>query len=122
MLFPEGDGRVPLVSVTGTNGKTTVTRMAGHVLASTGLTVGVTTTDGSWVGGRDRSAVGVITNIQPDHFGQDGIRSLEDLVYIKSLVAERVCDGGTPVLNADDEQLVRLADAPARSPRFSAAR
>jgi len=163
MLFPEGDGRVPLISVTGTNGKTTVTRMAGHVLASTGLTVGVTTTDGIWVGGRqvaqgdttgphsartvlsdptvqaavletarggiarrglgyDWSDVGVITNIQPDHFGQDGIRSLEDLVYIKSLVAERVCDGGTPVLNADDEQLVRLADAPARSPRFSAAR
>ena len=153
MLFPEGDGRVPLISVTGTNGKTTVTRMAGHVLASTGLNVGLTTTDGIWVGGRqvaqgdttgphsartvlsdptvqaavletarggiarrglgyDWSDVGVITNIQPDHFGQDGIRSLEDLVYIKSLVAERVCDGGTPVLNADDEQLVRLAEEP----------
>jgi cyanophycin synthetase len=54
----------------------------------------------------------VLTNIQPDHFGQDGIESLEDLVYIKSLVAERVRDGGTLVLNADDEHLARLADEP----------
>ncbi|HEX8149692.1 MAG TPA: Mur ligase family protein [Pyrinomonadaceae bacterium] len=52
MLFPEGDGRVPLISVTGTNGKTTVARTTGHVLASTGLAVGVTTTDGIRVGGR----------------------------------------------------------------------
>lgn len=151
MLFPKGDGRVPLVSITGTNGKTTVTRMTGHILASTGLNVGVTTTDGIWVGGRqvvegdttgphsartvlsdptvqaavletarggiarrglgyDWSDVGVLTNIQADHFGQDGIEDLEDLVYIKSLVAERVRDGGTLVLNADDEQLARLAD------------
>jgi cyanophycin synthetase len=62
--------------------------------------------------GYDWSDVGVLTNIQPDHFGQDGIEDLEDLVHIKSLVAERVRDGGTLVLNADDEQLARLAEVP----------
>ncbi len=51
MLVPTGDGRIPITSVTGTNGKTTVTRMIGHVLAAAGKTVGMTTTDGIWIGG-----------------------------------------------------------------------
>jgi cyanophycin synthetase len=51
-LFPEGSSaRIPIVSVTGTNGKTTTTRMVAHILSATGLTVGVTTTDGVYVGG-----------------------------------------------------------------------
>ena len=153
MLFPEGDGRVPVFSVTGTNGKTTVARMIAHVLSAAGLNVGLTTTDGVYVGGErvvegdttgphsartvlsdptveaavletarggivrrglgyDWSDVAVLTNVQPDHFGQDGIETLEDLVFIKSLVAERVREGGTLVLNADDEQLARLAAHP----------
>jgi cyanophycin synthetase len=45
-----------------------------------------------------------MTNISDDHIGQDGIKSVEDVVYIKSLVAERVREGGTLILNADDEQ------------------
>jgi cyanophycin synthetase len=58
--------------------------------------------------GYDWSDVGVITNIQPDHFGQDGIDSLDDILHIKSLVAERVRIGGTVVLNADDPLLASL--------------
>lgn len=50
MLFPRGNGRVPVVAVTGTNGKTTVTRMVAGIVAATGKTVGMTTTDGIWVG------------------------------------------------------------------------
>lgn len=49
-LFPDGKARIPLVAVTGTNGKTTVTRLVRHLLKRRGLTVGMTTTEGVWVG------------------------------------------------------------------------
>jgi cyanophycin synthetase len=62
--------------------------------------------------GYDWSDVAIITNIQHDHIGQDGIEDVEDVLYIKSLVAERVKKGGTLVLNADDELLARLAEEP----------
>lgn len=52
-LFPTGEnGRVPLVAVTGTNGKTTTTRFIAHVLGQTGRTVGMTCTDGIFIGNR----------------------------------------------------------------------
>jgi cyanophycin synthetase len=51
-LYPPGDdGRIPVVAVTGTNGKTTVTRLIGHLFAAAGHRVGVTNTDGVWVDG-----------------------------------------------------------------------
>jgi len=151
-LFPPGvEARVPVCSVTGTNGKTTVTRLIGHVLGVAGEHVGMTTTDGVYSGGvlvrpgdntgpasaravlsdplvsaavletarggilrrglgYDWSDVGVITNVTLDHVGQDGIEDVEDLVWIKSLVAERVRDGGTLVLNADDPESAGIAD------------
>ena len=49
---PGDDGRVPVVAVTGTNGKTTVTRLIAHLLATSGLRVGMTNTDGAYVQGR----------------------------------------------------------------------
>ncbi|RZU01190.1 cyanophycin synthetase [Rivibacter subsaxonicus] len=49
---PGDDGRIPTVAVTGTNGKTTVTRLIAHLLASSGLRVGMTNTDGVYVQGR----------------------------------------------------------------------
>ncbi len=154
MLFPDGsDGRIPIVAVTGTNGKTTVTRMIAHALAATGKTVGMTTTSGIHVGDRevahgdmtgplsaqailcdpavevavletarggivrgglgyDWSDVAVMTNVQLDHVGQDGIEDLDDILHIKSLVVERVRDGGTVVLNADDPLVLSLAERP----------
>ena len=52
-LFPAGDnGRVPVIAVTGTNGKTTTTRLITHLVAANGLRVGMTNTDGVWVNGR----------------------------------------------------------------------
>ena len=46
------DGRIPVVAVTGTNGKTTVTRLIAHLFSSCGLRVGMTNTDGVYVDGR----------------------------------------------------------------------
>ena len=52
-LFPHGqDGRIPVVAVTGTNGKTTTARLIAHLLTSSGLRVGMTNTDGVYVEGR----------------------------------------------------------------------
>jgi len=155
LLYPDNaPARVPLISITGTNGKTTVTRMIGHAVAeTTGAVVGMTTTDGIYINGErivegdttgphsartilsdpvvevavletarggisrrglgyDWSDIAVMTNIRPDHIGQDGIEDIEDLLYIKSLVAERVREGGTLILNADDEHLARLMESP----------
>lgn len=52
MLFPDNsDGRIPLIAVTGTNGKTTVTRWIAHILKLAGNKVGFTTTDGIYIDG-----------------------------------------------------------------------
>jgi cyanophycin synthetase len=152
MLYPEGvPSRIPIISITGTNGKTTVTRMLSHLFIEKGLVTGTTTTDGIYLNGErvvrgdttgpvsaltiledkavevavletarggivrrglgyDWSDVGVMTNVSADHIGQDGIESIEDILWIKSLVAERVREGGTLVLNADDELLASLPE------------
>jgi len=50
-LFPLGaPSRVPVVSVTGTNGKTTTTRLIAHILARRKLVVGMANSDGIWIG------------------------------------------------------------------------
>ena len=52
-LYPPGaPARIPIVSVTGTNGKTTTVRMISQVLRQAGLRVGMSCTDGVYVGGR----------------------------------------------------------------------
>ncbi|BFU43750.1 cyanophycin synthetase family protein [Krasilnikovia sp. MM14-A1004] len=153
-MFPGGsDGRIPVVAVTGTNGKSSVARIAAHLLSGTGQRVGLTTSDGVGVDGRpihrgdatgpdaaqmvlgdpgvqvavletgwgatvrgglgfDWTDVGVITNITADHLGRDGADSIEDLVRVKALIAERVRDGGTLVLNADDGRVRDLVELP----------
>jgi cyanophycin synthetase len=52
-MFAEGDdGRIPVVAVTGTNGKTTTVRLIAHLLSSSGLRTGMTNTDGVYIEGR----------------------------------------------------------------------
>jgi len=52
MLFPPGArARVPIVAVTGTNGKTTTVRMIAHIMRTSGKRVGMSTTDGIYIDG-----------------------------------------------------------------------
>lgn len=52
MLFPPGaTSRIPIVAVTGTNGKTTTVRMISHIMKTAGRRVGMTTTDGIYIDG-----------------------------------------------------------------------
>jgi cyanophycin synthetase len=52
MLFPPGaPSRVPIVAITGTNGKTTTARMLAHIMKTAGKQVGLTTTDGIYIDG-----------------------------------------------------------------------
>ena len=50
MLFPDrSDGRIPIIAVTGTNGKTTTTRLTAHICRTAGKKVGYTTSDGVYI-------------------------------------------------------------------------
>ena len=53
MLFPpDSPSRIPIAAVTGTNGKTTTSRMLAHILKLSGKTVGQTSTDGVYIDGK----------------------------------------------------------------------
>jgi cyanophycin synthetase len=52
MFKPGDDGRIPVIAVTGTNGKTTTVRLTSHLLKTQGMRVGMTNTDGVYVNGR----------------------------------------------------------------------
>ncbi|HVS91039.1 MAG TPA: cyanophycin synthetase [Mucilaginibacter sp.] len=50
MLYPPGkSARIPIIAVTGTNGKTTTTRLIAHIVKNNGFRVGFTTSDGVYV-------------------------------------------------------------------------
>lgn len=156
-LFPYGsDGRIPIAAVTGTNGKTTVTRLLAMIFKQAGFDVGMATTEGVYINeecqqrgdcsgpcsaqallhdkrvqaavletarggivrgglGFDECDIGIVTNVTEDHLGQDGIDTLEDLFFIKSLILEVTASHGTAVINADDSfasQLYSRTKAP----------
>ena len=152
MLYPEGSNpTIPLFSVTGTNGKTTTTRLLAHIAKSSGYTPGYTTTDGIYINGykiksgdcsghssgtivlRDPTVdfavletarggllrnglcfgycdVGIITNIAEDHLGLNDIHTLDQLTNVKAVIARSVKKNGWAVLNAEDENCLKIAE------------
>jgi cyanophycin synthetase len=150
---PDAPSRVPIVAVTGTNGKTSTVRLIAHLLRHSGLLVGMASTEGVYIGhdlvhdsdatgprsadivlgdpavqtavletarggivrrglGYVRADVAVITNITSDHIGSDDIDTIDDLISVKSLVAEEIRQHGHLVLNADDRHSAGLARRP----------
>lgn len=148
---------IPLALVTGSNGKTTTTRLVAAMLRAAGLVPGLCGTDGVVVDGetlaagdysgpdgarrvlRDprvqgavletarggilrrglavtRADAAIVTNIQADHFGEYGIRTLEELAEVKLVVAQAVRPGGMLVLNAADSVLRQLAETASLDP------
>jgi len=54
MLFPPGKPtRIPIIGITGTNGKTTTTRLFAHIAQSSGFSTGYTTTDGIYINNKN---------------------------------------------------------------------
>jgi cyanophycin synthetase len=76
LLFPAGrPSRIPIIAVTGSNGKTTTVRMISHIMKSNGHKVGLTSTDGIYIDERltqeidasgPRSALKVLQNPRVD--------------------------------------------------------
>jgi cyanophycin synthetase len=152
MLYPPGKpSRIPIIAVTGTNGKTTTTRLLAHIVKNNGYKVGFTTSDGIYIqnhmmekgdttgplsaeyilkdptvefavletarGGILRSGLGfsrcdiaIITNIQEDHLGIADIHNLDDLARVKATVVRSVKKDGWAILNAEDEQCLKIAN------------
>lgn len=152
MLYPPGKpSRIPIISVTGTNGKTTTTRLLAHIVKNNGYKVGFTTSDGIYIQnhmmekgdttgpisaeyilkdptvefavletarggilraglGFSRCDIGIITNIQEDHLGLSDIHTLDDLARVKATVVRSVKKDGWAILNAEDEQCLKIAN------------
>ncbi len=132
---------VPIVGVTGSNGKTTVTSLLGAIGRAAGLTTGVGGNIGTaaselaLAGGWDavvlelssfqlegcatlRPAVAVLLNVSPDHL--DRHPSLAAYLAAKSRIFAHQTAHDTAVLNADDPALAELA-VRSRLARFSLA-
>ncbi|MCC7083505.1 MAG: cyanophycin synthetase [Pirellulales bacterium] len=80
-IFPEGQtGRIPVVSVTGVNGKTTTTRLIAHMVRQTGRHVGMTCTEGVFLDDRRLES--------GDCSGPNSARKLLGNPYVEAAVLE----------------------------------
>jgi len=71
----QNNRQIPIVAITGTNGKTTTTRLIAYIISKSGFRVGMTTTDGIFINGQcvfegdttgPRSALTVLSNCKID--------------------------------------------------------
>ncbi len=110
LLFPRGRPfSIPIAAITGTNGKTTTTRMVGHILTVAGFTVGMATTDGVYVGG-ELVAAGDLTGpwaanlVLSDPTVDVAVLETARGGLVRSGLAFRSCDVGA-VLNVGADHL-----------------
>lgn len=86
MLYPNNaPSRIPIVAVTGTNGKTTVTRLVAHMFETTKKLVGMTTTEGTYIDGE--------RIIQGDCSGPQSARAVLLHPYVEAAVLETARGG-----------------------------
>jgi cyanophycin synthetase len=157
-MVRDGDRRLRTIAVTGTNGKTTTTRLIAHTLRTAGLRVGWCSSSGVYVEGTEivqgdysgpsgarrvllepgldagvletarggillrglayeSNDVSVFTNVSADHLDLQGVRTVEGLARVKSVVVRVTKADGFAVLNADDP-LVIGATADVRASRL----
>ena len=148
-LYPSGDGRIPLVAITGTNGKTTTSRLTEWLARNQGHHTGLAVTGGIWSNGMkiaegdttgpwsanlvlqdpevdfavletarggmlkrglgfDKPMVSVVLNIREDHIGMNGVKDIDDIFWVKSLLVEATDKNGYCVINGNDDHAERL--------------
>ena len=152
-LFPNNsDGRIPIISITGVNGKTTTTNLVSSIFSEK-FKIGKITTYGIYIDnqllelgdctgfnstkkiirnptvecavletarggilkkgiGYDFSDVGVLTNIRNgDHIGKNfECATIDDIINVKYVVLENIKKNGWVVLNANDDNTVKILD------------
>lgn len=135
---------VSVIAITGSNGKTSSKQMTSsilsrrfHVLSTTGNLnneIGLPLTllklspvhklavvelgmnhpgEIARLAGICRPDIGIITNIGPAHL--EGVNSIEGVMNAKGELLEGITPGGTAILNADDEMVMRLAQKTRRN-------
>lgn len=137
-------GYIPIISVTGSNGKTSTVKLIYNIFKNLGYKCGMSSTAGIYIGdevvrsgdttgylsakevlsrkdvevavletarggiiknglGYKNADVGIITSLSDDHIGMGGIKTVQDLAKIKSLVASEIKDDGLLIIKANDE-------------------
>jgi len=119
------DPDIPVISVTGTNGKTTTVRLLAHVVRTAGRSVAFSSTDGVYVAvletarggillrgiGVLHNDVAVVTNVSADHLDLLGIHTLDQLAEVKATATRITRPRGWDVLNADDPRVLAMRRA-----------
>jgi cyanophycin synthetase len=152
LMIRDGERAVFTIGVTGTNGKTTTTRLIAHLLRAAGRSVGWSSSSGVYINGEEvmtgdysgpagarrvltdpsidaavletarggillrglayqSNDVGVFTNVSADHVDLQGVRTVEGLAKVKSVVCRVTKPSGHVVVNADDPLVLRSTAA-----------
>jgi cyanophycin synthetase len=110
MLFPKGSpSRIPICTITGTNGKTTTARMVSHIFKMMGKVTGLTTTDGVYIDGHltvsgDMTGPTAARIVLRDPKVQVGILETARGGMLRRGIGYRSCDVGA-VLNVQADHL-----------------